>query len=550
MNNSAINMTINNSDAFATMNDGFAQFDSRPHAPIPTATLQEAMALVDASGVADLFVEWATEDGKTVRATRLSARHVLAVWIALEIAQREATVSNVVSVLSEGLTPVRRRALGLTDDFSKHSPEQVARMVRRATAALTDIMDAFPASTRGRRLTTGEWDGVLAERASSSVELEQRRRRFMVFANRLLEAQHKAAAVSDPHNGVSVVVDSRFRSAGVRGIGQRRMDAFRDTRRISVEPDAGYWVQNPSGADRRARYGWEDELAVLISSDPDQPRSVPNIVIGFNPHLPSSGFATAAAETLHDIAGRGAGLDHVVLDRAYMATRPDVLRTPLTNLGVKLVADYPTNRLGVQAVSGAGILVDGTWYAPSLPAELQDAGKEFASVRSGGAALSDRMEAAKVLKKKVTARAEFSRQHPGATDVSERDEQHYPYKSEQWNKVYGMGRGAFESYAAALARTEQNRPGRRRMRGATALAFLGLLEVVGTNARILEDFRAAQQRPRTRTVVLPPLAPAAAAPASGESSDCRPKQTRRPVLMCPAVGKTSSSPCSKREAGN
>ncbi|WP_091232180.1 hypothetical protein [Microbacterium sp. 3J1] len=549
MNNSAINMTINNSDAFTAVNDRFLQLDSRPHAPIPTATLQEAMALVDASGVADLFVEWATEDGKTVRATRLSARQVLAVWIALELAQRESTISNVTSALSEHLTPARRRALGLTDDFLKHSREQVARMVRRATVALTDLMDAFPTSTRGRRLTKGEWDGVLAERASISVELEQRRKRFLAFANRLLEAQHKIAAVSDSQQGVSVVVDSRFRSAGVRGVGQRRMDALGDTGRVSLEPDAGFWVQDPTGADRQARYGWEDELAVLISSDPGQPRSVPNIVIGFNPHLPSSGFATAAAEMLHDIAGRGAGLDHVVLDRAYMATRPDVLRTPLMNLGVKLVADYPTNRLGVQALSDTGILVDGTWYAPSLPVELQDAGREFASVR-GGAALSDRMEAAKVLKKKVTARAEFSRQHPRATDVSDRDEQHYPYKSEQWNKVNGMGRGAFETYAAALSRTEQNRPGRRRMRGATALAFLGLLEVVGTNARILEDFRAAQQRPRTRTVVLPPLAPAAAPPVSRESSDCRPKQLRQPVLMCPAVGKTSSSPCKKREAGN
>ena len=549
MNNSAINMTINNSDACSAVSDRFLQLDSRPHAPIPTASLQEAMALVDASGVEDLFVEWVTEDGKKVRGTCLSARQVLAVWIALEIAQREATISNVVSVLSEGLTPVRRRALGLRDDFSKHSPEQVARMVRRATAALTDVMDAFPTSTRGRRLTTGEWDGVLAEGARSSAELELRRRRFVVFANRLLEAQHKAAAVSDPQRGVSVVVDSRFRSAGVRGIGQRRMDTLGNTGYASLEPDAGYWLQDPTGADRRARYGWEDEFAVLISNDPDQPHAVPNIVIGFNPHLPGSGFATAAAEMLHDIAERGAGLDHVVLDRAYLAIRPDVLRTPLMNLGVKLVADYPTNRLGVQAVSGTGILVDGTWYAPSLPVELQNAGKEFAGVR-GGAALSDRVEAAKVLKKKVTARAEFSRQHPRATDVSDRDEQHYPYKSEQWNKVYGTGRGTFESYAAALSRTEQNRPGRRRMRGATALAFLGLLEVVGTNARILEDFRAAQQRPRTRTVVLPPLAPAAAAPASGESSDCRPKQLRQPVLMCPAVGKTSSSPCKKREAGN
>lgn len=549
MNSSTANMTINNFSPFATAAERLPQIDSRPSAPIPTATLLEAKALVDASGVADLLAEWAAEDGRAVR-TSLPARQVLTVWIALGLAQRTSTLANAASVLSEHLTPARRRVLGLTHDFSKHSPKQVERIVDRAMKSLIAVMDAFPTFTRGRRLAKAEWESVLAGRASVSVELERRRKRFVVFANRLLGAQHKSAAVSNSHDGVSVVVDSRLRSAGVRGIGQRRMNSLPETGRVSLEPDAGYWIQDPTGGDRRALFGWEDEIAMLISNDPDQPRAVPNIVIGFNPHLPGSGFATAAAEMLHDIAGRGAGLDHVVLDRAYMATRPDVLRTPLMNLGVKLVADYPTNRLGVQAVSGTGILVDGTWYAPTLPVELHDAGREFASVRGGSAALRDRMEAAKVLKKKVAARAEFSRRHPRATDVSDRDEQHYPYKSEQWNKVYGMGRGAFEAYAAALARTEQRRSGRRRMRGATALAFLGLLEVVGTNARILEDFRAAQQRPRTHTVVLPPLGSAAAAQASGESSACRPKRPRRSVLSCPAFGTMTTDPCIKREAGN
>lgn len=191
------------------------------------------------------------------------------------------TISNAASVLSEHLTLARRRALDLTQDFSKHSPEQVERIVDRATKSLIAVMDAFPALTRQRRLTKGEWESVLAERASVSVELERRRKRFVDLANRLLGAQHKSAAVSDPHQGVSVVVDSRFRSAGVRGIGQRRMNALTETGRVSMEPDAGCGIQGTTGAELQARFGWEDELAVLISNDPDQPRAVPNIVVGF-----------------------------------------------------------------------------------------------------------------------------------------------------------------------------------------------------------------------------------------------------------------------------
>lgn len=547
MNSSAINMTINNSNSCASTAEGFPEAGSRPSAPIPTATLHEAKALVDASGAADLLSGWTVEDGKTVRGTILAARQVLTVWIALGLAQRESTISNVASVLSEHLTPARRRALDLTTDFSEHTPEQLERIVDRATKSLIAAMDAFPTSSRGRRLTNGEWESVLTERANVSVELERRRKRFVVFANRLLEAQHKTAAVSDSQDGVSVVVDSRFRSAGVRGIRRRRMNALPETGRVSFEPGAGYWIRDTTGAGRQARYGWEDELAVLISNDPDQPHAVPNIVIGFNPHLPGSGFATAAMEMLHDIAARGAGLDHVVLDRAYVATRPDVLRTPLMDLGAKLVADYPANRLGVQAVSPTGILVDGTWYAPSLPDHLRDAGKEFARV-PGDAALSDRVEATKALKTKVTARAEFSRQHPRASVASDRDEQHYPYRSEQWNKVYVMGRGAFEAYAAASARAERNESERRRMRGATAHSFLSVMKIIGTNARILEDFRAAQQRPRTRKAIFPPLMKDPAAEAAGASSVCGPKRPRRSVVSCPAFG-TTTYPLSKREAG-
>ena len=506
------------------------------------------MALVDSAGVGELLAAWAVEDGRNVRATNLSARQVLAMWIALGLAQQESTISNVASVLSENLTPARRRVLGLTHDFSKHTPEQLERIVDRATKSLIAVMDAFPTSSRGRRLTKGEWESVRTERANVSVELERRRARFVAFANRLLEAQHKTAAASGSQDGVSVVVDSRFRSAGVRGVTRRRMNALPETGRVSFEPDAGYWIRDTTGAGRQARYGWEDELAVLISNDPDRPHAVPNIVIGFNPHLPGSGFATAAMEMLHDIAARGAGLDHVVFGRAYMATRPDVLRTPLVDLGAKLVADYPANRLGVQAVSPTGILVDGTWYAPSLPDHLRDVGKELARVR-GGVALSDRVEATEVLKTKVSARAEFSRQHPLASVASDRDEQYYPYKSEQWNKVYGMGRGAFEAYAAASALTERNESGRRRMRGATAQAFLSVLKVIGTNARILEDYRAAQQRPRTREEVLPPLLKDPAAQTAGDSAACRPKRPRRSVLSCPAFG-TTMYPCIKREAGN
>ena len=550
MNNSATNMTTNNSDTLAGNDPRIPSYDASPTAPIPTATLKEALDLVDASGVVGLFARWAAEDGRSPRRAMLKSRQVLAVWVALGLTQSQLTATNATSVLCEHLTPARRRALDLPDGFSSLAPEQVSRMVERVTRRLMDAVDAYPSSSRGRRLTKNEWERVVQVRGERAVELEERRTRFVAFANRLLAAQHRAAGVAGSDASVSVVVDSCFRAAGARGISRRRFEALDVEGRISAEPDAGFSVHGATANGRgQARYGWEDELAVLISSDPDKRRSVPNIVIGINPHRPGVGFAGAAVEMLRGIAARSAGVDHVVVDRAYMAAEPASFRTPLADLGVKLVAEYPATRLGVQGKSDTGLLVDGTWYAPALPASLRTAGQDFAGAFSATTDLKERFQAFQELKALVDARADFARLHPHvpAASSDERDEQHYPYRSEQWGKVYSMGRRAFESYDASLREARTNMSGG--MRGATARAFLSLLTVIGTNARIIEDFHAAQETPRDRTVPVPPLVQVAAVTPAAGMTTCQSQPLRRAMLR-PAGIQSTHAPCDKGDSTN
>lgn len=521
MNNSATNMTIDNSSTLVGNELCIPSYNARPTAPIPTSTLKEALALVDASGVEGLLADWAKEDGRSARTRTLTSRQVLAVWIALGLAQRRLTISNATSVLCEHDTPAQRRALDLPDNFSSLAPEQGAGMVERMTRQLMDAVDAYPSYSRGRRLSKNGWARVVQDRAEHAVELEERRTRFVAFANRLLGAQHQAAGVADSDAPVSVVVDSCFRAVGARGISPRRFEALDGEGPVSAEPDAGFGVYGATADGRgQARYGWEDELAVLISNDPDKRRSVPNIVIGINPHRPGVGFAVAAAEMLQDIAARSAGVDHVVVDRAYTATHPASFRTPLADLGVKLVAEYPATRLGVQRESDTGLLVDGTWYAPALPARLQTAGQNFARAFLATTDLKECIQAFQELTALVDARADFARLHPHvpAPSSDERDEQHYPYRSEQWGQVYSMGRQAFESSAASLRESRKHMGGG--MRGATAQAFLSVLTVIGTNARIIEDFNAARETPRDRAVPVPPLVQVAVVvtPAAGTTT--------------------------------
>ncbi|MEJ6555087.1 hypothetical protein PQI51_08675 [Microbacterium esteraromaticum] len=549
MNNSATNMATNNSNTLVGTGLRTSSYYALPAAPIPTATLEEALALVDASGVVEFFTGWAKEDGRSTRRATLISRQVLAVWIALGLSQRELTVGNAASVLCEHLTPARRRALDLPDGFSSLVPEQVASTVERVTRRLMDAVDAYPSYSRGRRLTKNEWERLVQERAEHSAELEERRGRFVVFANRLLRAQFTAAGVADLGASVSVVVDSCFRTAGARDLSRHRLGALESEGRVSAEPDAGFAVHGGT-ADGwgQARYGWEDELAVLIPNDPDQRRSVPNIAIGINPHRPGVGFAAAASEMLQNIAASSAGLDHVVVGRAYMATPPAPFRTSLADLGVKLVADYPQTRLGVQRKSTTGLLVDGTWYAPTLPAHLQTAGLNLARPVPATTGVKKR-EASQELTEQLDARAEFARLHPHAPGASstEPDEQHYPYRSEQWSKVYSMGRQAFESYAASLRRVRKNTRGG--MRGATAQAFLSVLTVMGTNARIIEDFHDVRETPRDRSVLVPRLMQVGTVASTESAITCK-FGPRRRAMLCPAVVPSAQIRCDRRDAFN
>lgn len=78
-----------------------------------------------------------------------------------------------------------------------------------------------------------------------------------------------------------------------------------------------------------------------------------------------------ALEDLYDVPP-----GHFVSDRAYLPhSKPEDLALPLRASGYKLVFDYDRTAidLGVQASNGGAVLVDGTWYCPSMPEPLQDA---------------------------------------------------------------------------------------------------------------------------------------------------------------------------------
>ena len=463
-----------------------------PHAPVPTATIQHALTLIDHANLADLLDD---PNAATERAVpTLDLRTVLAAWIILALNGETPTTENISNLLAARLTPKARELLALHESFATHTQTQIARSVRRQTANLLNKIDAFPVPDRSCRLTKSEWDQVDARRADQAPELEDKRIRFLTFANSLLHAQFATLPAETRDGKFNATIDSRFRPAYAAGLPARRMATLAPHDRVSAEPDAGMYVTAVSSRTgvSRAQYGWEDELVVL---HPTAPGSAPRIVIGFNPHRPGANPARHAAEALQHLARRGLTLGHVVVDRAYMAARPDGLRAALDDLGAKVIGDYPSHHLGVQDVAGDAILVEGTWYNASMPEHLQRA---MLDARRGPNRTGDTANTS--IDALITARAPYALRLKTRTSThpdTNRLEQAAPYRSPAWTSALTAGRNTMESYMAALRHTTAPREGRPCLRGATGHAFLSLLDIIATNARIINEFTTrADSRPR------------------------------------------------------
>lgn len=490
MNNTTADMAYNVN--LSSLNQSATPRSTQSTTPVSVSEWHRALTLIDISGVVNRVEEWSAEDGAAGRSVPISTRHVLAAGIVLALEGQNPTPFNVTGLLHGRLIPTTRELLGLPESFAEMGRSRVYVWVLRVATRISDTMDAYPLSTRrGAALTKREREGIVAVRQERSVELEAKRRRFVELANRLVGAQYEMLPARYRAGRVSVAIGARFRSANAHGISPLRQRVLSPDASVSVEPDAAFHVSARAPHARpRTGYGWEDELAVLIPNDPSRADSVPPIVIGFNSHRPAHGLARSACEVLQHIAEHGPGLDHVVLDRAYMNTRPELLRAPLHTLGAKLVGDYALSRLGLQDAVDGRILVEGTWYDASMPELLQNAVKAARGACAHAKHNSDGTPAR--LDDLIAARAAFAlrpKDPTGAGADMVRGEQHYPYQSPRWRAVHTAGRRAIKEHLTAED-TYRSRAGAPGVRGATTRALFSVFNVIGTNAQIIRDFEA------------------------------------------------------------
>ncbi|MGP3952201.1 hypothetical protein [Streptomyces sp. 7N604] len=100
---------------------------------------------------------------------------------------------------------------------------------------------------------------------------------------------------------------------------------------------------------------------------------LPALVLGVRLDKPGQSPGSNGLKILTRLRERGYKPGYLTGDRAYNNSEPGEWQLPIRAMGYKPVYDYRADQLGKQAETKGAILVEGTWYCPSMPQPLINA---------------------------------------------------------------------------------------------------------------------------------------------------------------------------------
>ncbi|WP_329069948.1 hypothetical protein [Streptomyces sp. NBC_01429] len=356
---------------------------------VRAAEFTRARQFVDRSGIIPLLHHAQQRARKSPAGrTRTISLHALFIAMTLDSWRNQGRVvlAEVADILAQQLTPATRAQLALPawpDDAAGFEAAYLA--VRRAFHAAEAVMDPSPLPKH--RLTRAA--ALRMEQEADPEGLAARRRLLVEITNRLLEASlAPARPVIEEFWDGSAAVDATPIRTFSRGVSTTAPHT-------STDPDAAFYVREgnhrdpadtPTGTGKpkkakRILYGYEATL-VVTGATSTTPRGgtpppthtddlrLPALTLAFTLHKPGHDPAGNAVTALRNIARRGYQPGWLAADRAYNAAKPEDFHIPVRDLGYKPVWDYRTDQLGIQESHAGALLIDGTWYCPSLPEPL------------------------------------------------------------------------------------------------------------------------------------------------------------------------------------
>ena len=348
------------------------------------------LAMLDKSPILRTIETWkeTKRSGPGGRRETFPMRALLVAMVLCAVTDQPMLATRFTDVLFRQISPTMRHALGVpkpprTGDL--RGQQNCYRNVRTRFHALMSLLDPS-ATPKNRRLDPDTYDQLFQARRSKLSEEEwvERSERLAWFINEILEMSVKALprAVRRQWKG-SAAVDATVIPAFARPsrrARRKKKGVAPATLRYSSDPDADWYHRDKrdnleSDPDSKLSvWGYEATLVVSGSDDPDQPASVPTLVMGMAPlYKPGAQVGQNAIRALASIAQRGHPAHYLAGDRAYTQSKPEHFQLLARALGYRLVLDYKIDQLGQQGSHAGSVLVDGLWYCPAIPASLVSA---------------------------------------------------------------------------------------------------------------------------------------------------------------------------------
>lgn len=516
--------------------------------PVDDASFDFAIDLVDRSGVCDSLKE--ALDKATGRPRGVSLQSVLVGLSLLAMDDRPLLLTSLTDLFYRRLTVSQRARLSVCGAVSDHQSFLAAyRRVRYCFGLICAAVDPSPLA-KNRRLLTEEL--ACLSRSMTKDETESQKAKLEKLVNSLIEAS--VGLLTDEERAAfngSVGLDATAVALWSRGPSKR-------TGRCASDPDGGWYVREgdhrdetgPTGK-KRTKIAWALEATlVTMAPGPGAVPTHPNLVLGAVLTRPGEDPGGTGARLLTSIRSRGHNAGFLGADRAYSAALPERFHLPVKALGYSPVMDYRINELGRQANTGGAVLVEGTWYCPSIPELLVSATVDLRGGVIDETAWHARIEARRpyALKRKDGPDADgYERltcpalgEHPGlmcplrqkslvprdgrmkvldpptdspklcaqsaitvAPDIGARHRQTLAYGTEEWARRYATLRNTIEGtngYIKDPAHEALGQPGRRRVRGIAAQSLFCALLVIAANLRRIRAFRALTAAGNTQAV--------------------------------------------------
>ncbi|AIL96477.1 hypothetical protein [Corynebacterium ureicelerivorans] len=375
---------------------------------VDVAKLRTPFDVVHDSGVIDLIELWTEQDGIGVggvgRPREIPIRSVLVLMAMLAIDNQPMHLTKARDIICDRATDNALKTLGFparneTDYKSLKGRKQWYDKLWHAYHAILRVVDPFPEMTYKRRLTKEEYAELVATRNPDLVEA--RRQRLTLFNNRLIMAAAKLIGEEEFNRWEGdVAVDGTPIKAA-------RIGSARGARRVSSEPDAGWYVRegNHDGSQEddpyKTMWAYEATLAVMTFSKTDD--EMPSLLLGMALDKPGHNIGKRAQDALsHIINDSEMPKGYFIGDRAYLPnSKSENLAIPLRLAGYKMIGDQRGDSLGFRMHYQGADLIDGTWYLAGMPKNLVNAGVDFHTGRIDEVQFAARIEKRKLFELRI-----------------------------------------------------------------------------------------------------------------------------------------------------